>query len=457
MVVAAVTPSGFPDSLLTTTTTDSSANFQQQGASWSSSAPPWTHVATTAAAIVFLLFWVGLRILHIMAVIYGKWRLHRKSELQAAAGDSPLPGVSILKPLTASGDPNLFTNLETYFTLEYPTYELLICIQDPQDFQLRNYINKLKNKYPNVDVQVFYGGENVGVNPKINNMSPGYSASKYELVLVSDDRIKMKPDTLSDMVSYMTDKVGLVHQMPFTCDRNDVPGAMMEKVYFGTSFARFYLTSNILGINCMAGMSFMVRKEIFEAVGGLRAFGCYLAEDFFIAQTVLDAGMDMQISSQPAWQNSGEGGVALFQNRLTRWSKLRNAMLPHLILIQPLSDCVILGLGSAWAVLHLFSWDPLAFFFIHLLLWYIMDWILLLVVQNGSLPFNKFEFLIVWLFHEVQTPYVYLCAHLNPQIQWRTNSFRLRWGGIAEPVGLAAGYHDPEKELSENCRKPAKA
>ena len=78
---------------------------------------------------------------------------------------------------------------------------------------------------------MFFGGENVGVNPKINNLSPGYSASKYDLILVSDDRIKMKPDALTDMVSYMKSNVGLVHQMPFTCDRPDVPGSMMEKVH----------------------------------------------------------------------------------------------------------------------------------------------------------------------------------------------------------------------------------
>jgi len=441
-------------------------------ASWASSSVNWCQVVTTAAAVVFLLFWVGLRLLHILAVIYGKWRLHKKPELSGvSAGDTPPPGVSILKPLCASGDPNLFTNLETFFTLEYPKYELLICIQDPKDFQLREYIAKLRKKYPLVDVQVFYGGEKVGVNPKINNLSPGYKASKYDLILVSDDRIKMKHDALSDMVSFMTPNVGLVHQMPFTCDRTDVQGSMMEKVYFGTSFARFYLVSTVLGINCMVGMSFLVRKPILEAAGGLKEFGRYLAEDFFIAKSVLDSGMDMQISSQPALQNSGDGGVLLFQNRLTRWTKLRNAMLPHLIFVQPLSDCIILGLASAWAVLYLFSWDPLAFFFIHLLVWYLMDWILLLVIQNGCLPFNKFEFLIVWLFHEIQTPYVYLMSHLNPNIEWRTNSFRLKWGGLAEPVKsfhpLTSSQHLPithkcqpsayHYDSTVEVRKPAKA
>ena len=44
--------------------------------------------------------------------------------------------------------------------------------------------------------QTFYGGEKVGVNPKVNNMYPGYTAAKYELILVSDCRIRSKFQSL---------------------------------------------------------------------------------------------------------------------------------------------------------------------------------------------------------------------------------------------------------------------
>lgn len=53
-------------------------------------------------------------------------------------------------------------------------------------------VKSLMEKYPKVDAKIFIGGENVGVNPKINNIHLGYSAAKYELVMISDSGIRSK-------------------------------------------------------------------------------------------------------------------------------------------------------------------------------------------------------------------------------------------------------------------------
>jgi ceramide glucosyltransferase len=61
-----------------------------------------------------------------------------------------------------------------------------------------------------------------------------------------------------------------------------------------------------------------MRKALIDEVGGIEAFSCYLAEDFFLAKSLADRGWRLCISSQPAWQNSGVCEINSFQARLTR-------------------------------------------------------------------------------------------------------------------------------------------
>ncbi|PSN47867.1 Ceramide glucosyltransferase [Blattella germanica] len=341
-------------------------------------------------AIFFFVFWCGKWLVHLLAIFYGKWKLHKKVSQQVC--ETPYPGVSILKPLMGV-DPNLFSNLETFFTMSYPVYELLFCVEDKSDPAVM-VVMQLIEKYPSVSSRLFTGGSNVGVNPKINNMQPGFLAAKYDIILISDSGIRMKEDTLLDMVSCMTDDVGLVHQMPFTCDRDGF-AATLEKVYFGTVQARIYLVADFLRVNCHTGMSALMRKSLIDEVGGIQAFSCYLAEDFFLAKSLTERGWRMCISSQPAWQNSA---------------------------------C------TSWSVSFLFDWDPLVFYLVHILVWFLLDWILLSIIQNGSLPFNKFDFVIGWLFRECSSPYLFLHALWDPAIRWRARTYRLKWGGIAEEL-----------------------
>lgn len=58
------------------------------------------------------------------------------------------------------------------------------------------------------------------------------------------------------------------------------------QVYFGTQHSRVYLMANLLGQNCANGMSWLLKKNYLEEVGGLSAFSEYLAEDFFIGKAL---------------------------------------------------------------------------------------------------------------------------------------------------------------------------
>merc|ERR1719153_913569 len=366
------------------------------------SSPSVTIILVYVAAASYLVYWVGLMGIHLIAILYGKWKLHRR--VDPPDPEKECPGVSVIKPLCGT-DTLLLQNLETFFTLKYPKYELLFCVQELDDSITYSYVQSLVEKYPKVESKVFRGGALVGVNPKINNMLPAYRAALHPLVLVSDSSIKMKEDTLVDMVGAMTDNVGLVHQMPYTCDG---PGASssLEKVFFGTFHARMYLNSDLFGINCATGMSALMRKELLDNKGGFEAFGCYLAEDFFFAQAVQEQKYKLA------------GALASLSSYI------------------------------------LFRTDPVCFYLIHVLCWFLADWILIHVVQGGSLPFSKFEFLVMWLFRECGAPYLFLHAISHPSIRWRTMEFRLNWGGKAELVPVRTEKEGMDNEDTSHILHP---
>lgn len=381
-----------------------------------------------ALAVIFVIFWCALWILHLVAIFRAKMKLHRKVD---PYNGIPYDGVSILKPLKGL-DTNLYYNLETFFTMQYPLYELLFCFEENTDPAIP-LVNSLIEKYPDIDAKVFIGASTVGVNPKINNMHQGYLAAKYEYVMISDSSIRVKEETLTDMVQLMEEDVGIVHQLPFTWDQEGFAPAL-EKIYFGTAHARIYLFADFMQVNCHTGMSTLFRKPLFDDVGGLQAFGCYLAEDYFMAKSVMDRGWRTRVSSLPGLQNSGCSNTRSFRERLKRWTKLRCAMVPHTIILEPLSECLILGAFTSWAVYVLFLWDPIVFYLVHVLVWFLLDYTLLSIIQNGTLPFSKFYFIIGWLYREISGPFIFLSAFWDPTIRWRSRVYKLHMGGLAEEI-----------------------
>ncbi|CAL1543959.1 unnamed protein product [Lymnaea stagnalis] len=384
-------------------------------------------IGATVIAIAVIIGWFISWFIHTISICFGVRHLYKK--LEPVIPKEELPGVSIIKPLTGV-DINLKSNLETFFTQDYPKYELLFSVQDDNDPAIL-VVKSLIDSYPKVDAKLFIGLKNVGPNGKINNMICPYEAAIYNNIVISDTGIKMTPNTLYEMVHCLKPDVGLVLQMPYCATRKGF-GAVYQQVYFGTMQARNCLSANAVNINCSTGMSSLLRREVLDKAGGLAEFGKYLAEDHFMAQAIRAQGFKVVLATTPALQNSGNCSISEFHNRLTRWAQLRMSMLPTLIFLEPVGESVVLGVLTSWAANFLLDVSPLAFFLGHFLLWFLSDYILFRIVENGPLPFSKFEFVVAWLLREFLSPYILLMGHLKDHVVWRNQKYKIQWGGIVQ-------------------------
>lgn len=393
----------------------------------------WAYIVTLLAIIPW--FCYGLSILfHIVSLIYGKFRLYKKTDAKLFVDE--LPGVSVVKPLMGV-DPFLETNLTSHFTMNYPKFELLFCVQDDQDPAI-DLVKKLCAQHPDVDCRLFIGGCDGILNPMVNNMVPAYEAAAYDIIWVSTSRIKASTDVLLDMVGKMQlTRVTMVHQMPYTTDQSIGLAAAVEKIYFGASAARYYLAFNALSMNCVTGMSYLIRKSDLDAVNGLAWFGRFLAEDFFISKYLHDRGFRHQVSAFPAQQNVSSSSIAAYKDRMVRWLRLRLNMMPFTAaFLEPMSESVPLGIYFAWSVHHFFGFCPYTVFCIHWCVWFIKDYVQLRLVQNGPLPFSKLTFLIAWLIRELLYVLIFLEAVISARrITWGKRTYRLsNFGGHIELV-----------------------
>ncbi|XP_055873954.1 ceramide glucosyltransferase-like [Biomphalaria glabrata] len=417
--------------LTTSTSHNTRDTDRSQFGMWSWDPEDTLYYVQFILASVALMIYTGVMFFTIVSLVASKLYLHKPSGM-LEMGDV-VPGVSIIKPLMGV-DPLLEYNLESHFKLAYPKFELLFCFHDDQDAAI-SLVNKLHERYHHVDVKLFIGGAKDIVNPMVQNMAPAYNAVQYEFVWISSSRIEASDVILNDMTSKLQKpNVALVHQIPFTTDSPGF-GSTVEKIYFGSAMARFYIAFNMLGLCCVTGMSYIFKKTSLDQVNGLAWYGRYLAEDFFLTNALHERGK-LVMSAIPAKQNVGQTTLCGFIDRMVRWVRLRlNMMTIVTLFLEPLCDCFPLGAITAWSLHHFFDIHPLYFLLAHVFSWIIMDYVLVSNVQNGPLLFSKFEFLRGWFIRELSATYVFIIAVVNLHyIHWGHRKFRVKFGGLTELV-----------------------
>ncbi|MHB8835807.1 MAG: ceramide glucosyltransferase [Candidatus Methylomirabilia bacterium] len=242
-----------------------------------------------------------------------------------AVDEKPWPPVSILKPL-AGLDDNLFSNLESFCRLDYPAYEIIFCLESPND-PAHSIARKVRARNPRIPIAIVISGPSEGHNPKVRNMLAGYRDARHDILLVSDSNVEVEPSYLKATVRPLLDPgVGLVTNPVRGCGGRSL-GSLLENLHLNTFVAGgTAFLFRFLHRPCVVGKSMLFRKSRLDALGGLRAFRDVLAEDYVIGREFHRAGLRVVLAPHAVTNVNIHGGTKRFLSRHSRWGKLRRRL-----------------------------------------------------------------------------------------------------------------------------------
>jgi ceramide glucosyltransferase len=246
-------------------------------------------------------------------------RRHLKRRPPAA---STLPPLTILKPMKGCDD-ELFENLSSFATQDYPEYELLLGVATWDDPAVA-VARRLIAAFPERAIFLHVCGTGRGLNPKVNILSELCSRARADVVLISDSNVRAAPSYLRDTVAELADPgVGLVTHLIAGVSEATL-ASTFENVHSVTYVARAIASArSFLSRACVVGKSMLFRLSDFRRMGGWERVENLLAEDYVIGELFERNGYRVALAPTPLLTVNATWSLHRFVNRHVRWGQMR--------------------------------------------------------------------------------------------------------------------------------------
>ena len=249
-----------------------------------------------------------------------------RSRLRRSGPSAPLPGfappVSILKPLCGV-DEELAENLESFFRLDYESYEVVFSFASPEDPAYR-VARVVADRHPGIRSIFVFDSREPGGNAKVNRLAAALRFARHRLVLFSDGNVRVRPDFLGRAVAFFADPgVGLVSHLFRAAGAVSLPSRVEASYLNGCLQPGIALIAELLRMPCVVGKSILVSRRALEAIGGIGVLRDYLAEDFLLGRAVRREGFRVALSADGVDTTEVRKRARGVWDRHRRWAMMR--------------------------------------------------------------------------------------------------------------------------------------
>lgn len=336
-----------------------------------------------------------------------------KQSLPSSGGLRGTPKVSVLRPLCGLEN-NLEETLASTFTADYPDYEIILCVEHPDD-PVIPLARRLIAAHPQIQAQLLIGQDRVSGNPKLNNLVKGWAAARAEWILMADSNVLLPPDYIQRLLAEWRADTGLVSSPPAGI-RPQGFAARLECGFLNSCQGRWQLASAQLGNGYAQGKMLFWHRDLLDREGGLAVLGREMAEDVASTKLVRAAGLKVRLTRQLFPQPIGRRSLKAVWGRQLRWSKVRRLGFLPLFLPEILAGGAppLLAAGGLAALGVISAADVLAL----ALLWY---WAEVMLAKASGWPATAADAL-AWICRDALMPALWLASWVGNSFDWRGNA-----------------------------------
>lgn len=347
---------------------------------------------------------------------------------QLVAGPDFTPPLSIFKPLHGI-EPGLEQHLESFFTQDYPEYEILFCARSPEDEGL-TIARRVAARHVQIPVKFLStGGVPDYINDKVISMEKMEIEAAHDVFVISDSDVRVTPNYLRAVALPFAD----AHVGGMCCPYRGVAAqgglwARLEAVGMSVE-----MTAGVLAARSMEEMQFTLgptmafRRETIRRMGGFKVTADYCSDDFILGNEthklgetvilshhaidhiVLNSSFLASIKHQVRWMKS------------TRFSRPKGHFGTSLTFSMPFALLALVAgiwLGHPVCGIGLFAWGLATRLALSI-------GVGRLVVQDPS----WFGLLVLYPIRDLMGFCFWAASYLSRRILWRSRVFELLPGG----------------------------
>lgn len=254
------------------------------------------------------------------------------------------PGITVFKPLKGL-EPLSRECLTSFLTQDYHPYQVLFGVRDP-DNPVVALLQELPRAHPRCDLEIVICDEDLGLNPKISTLRQLLPRARYDLLVIADADVKVRPDYLAQVAAAFREPgVGLV-SCPYRAGRPQTLGAALEALTIAADFIpSVAVAQTVEDIRFALGATMALTRQALSAIGGFAPLADFLADDYQLGLRVAQTGLQVKILPYVVETNNPEMSFKDYLAHQLRWARTYRVCRPRGYLAYGITHALVYSLA----------------------------------------------------------------------------------------------------------------